>query len=193
MKGFLAQTIKVNNQGQLYKMSVYNLCEDCITRTMASTKKDEMDVDHFLQKIGQLGPFQIRILAMFLLIFFPVTYQTLVMVFMAYEPPWMCATNSSACLLPNATGKEIFSTATKPVELYTRRCKLNRTDWKFADRELYEGPHKTIVTEVSQNKRSIFKAINDKPNRFSAKVGGVLFRSSPFHNITSKLMKKTPI
>jgi len=110
-----------------------------------------MDIDHFLKKIGQLGPFQIRVLALFLLIFFPVTYQTLVMVFVAYEPPWMCTTNSTACLLPNATGRELFSTATKPVELYTRRCKLDRSDWKFADPDLYEGPRKTIVTEVSIN------------------------------------------
>ncbi|KXJ11859.1 organic cation transporter protein isoform X2 [Exaiptasia diaphana] len=106
-----------------------------------------MDVDNFLKNIGQFGPFQIRILAFFLFIFFPVTYQTLIMVFMAYEPPWMCTENSTACLLPNATGQEIFSTATKPIELYRRRCSLNRTEWKFADTNLYEGPHRTIVTD----------------------------------------------
>lgn len=108
-----------------------------------------MDVDNFLKNVGQFGPFQIKILAMFLLIFFPVTYQTLIMVFMAYEPPWMCVENSTACLQPNATGLEVFSTSTKPIELYQRRCSLNRTDWKFADTNLYEGPHRTIVTDVS--------------------------------------------
>jgi OCT family organic cation transporter-like MFS transporter 4/5 len=85
---------------------------------------------------------------MFLFIFFPITYQTLIMVFVAYEPPWMCTANSTACLQPNATGREIFSTATKPIALYDRRCSLNRSDWKFADYELYEGPHSTIVTQV---------------------------------------------
>ncbi|EDO36696.1 predicted protein, partial [Nematostella vectensis] len=104
-------------------------------------------VDQVLERIGQFGPFQKRILAMFMFIFFPLTYQTLIMVFVAYEPPWMCSTNSSACLLSNSTGREIYSTSTQPIELYHRRCKLNRTDWKFADPELYEGPVHTIVTE----------------------------------------------
>ncbi|XP_001628786.3 organic cation transporter-like protein [Nematostella vectensis] len=106
-----------------------------------------LEVDQVLEQIGQFGPFQIRILAMFLFIFIPLTYQTLLMVFVAYEPPWMCTTNSSACLLSNSTGREIYSTSTQPIELYHRRCKLNRTDWKFADPELYEGPVHTIVTQ----------------------------------------------
>ena len=114
-----------------------------------------MDTDEFLKRIGQFGLFQKRVLAMFLFIFFPITYQTLIMVFVAYEPPWMCTTNSTACIQPNATGREIFSTSTKPISLYERRCSLNRSDWKFADYDLYEGPHKTIVTEVSINREGI--------------------------------------
>ena len=111
-----------------------------------------LDVDSTLKRIGQFGPFQIRILALFLFIFFPVTYQTLIMVFVAYEPPWMCTQESLACLESNSTTAQsaLYSTATKPIELYKRRCSLNRTDWKFADYNLYEGPHQTIVHQVKK-------------------------------------------
>lgn len=111
-----------------------------------------LDVDSTLKRIGQFGPFQIRILAMFLFIFFPVTYQTLIMVFVAYEPPWMCARESLACFESNSTTARstVYSTATKPIELYKRRCSLNRTDWKFADYNLYEGPHQTVVHQVKK-------------------------------------------
>lgn len=112
-----------------------------------------LDVDTCLKRIGQFGPFQIRVLAMFLFIFFPITYQTLIMVFVAYEPPWTCSQQNDTCL-PIATNTsssttELYSTATKPKELYERRCiELKRSQWEFAPYSLYEGPHKTIVNEV---------------------------------------------
>ena len=109
-----------------------------------------LDVDSTLRRITQLGPYQICILVMFMFIFLPITYQTLIMVFAAYEPPWMCANNSSACLESNSSSalSKVYSTETRPIELYDRRCSLNRSDWKFADYNLYEGPHQTIVNEV---------------------------------------------
>lgn len=109
-----------------------------------------LDVDSVLKRIGQFGPFQIRILVMFMFIFFPITYQTLIMVFVAYEPPWMCTRTSLACFESNSSSARsvVYSTATKPIELYRRRCSLNRTEWKFADYNLYDGPHQTIVDEV---------------------------------------------
>ena len=113
-----------------------------------------LDVDSTLRRITQLGPYQIRILVMFMFIFLPITYQTLIMVFAAYEPPWMCANNSSACLESNSSSalSKVYSTATRPIELCDRRCSLNRSDWKFADYNLYEGPHKTIVDQVIKDK-----------------------------------------
>lgn len=109
-----------------------------------------LDVDSILRSIGQFGPFQIRILAMFLFIFFPITFQTLIMVFVAYEPPWMCAQQSESCVEFNRSSARsaVYSTATKPSELYERRCTLERSDWKFANYNLYDGPHNTIVDEV---------------------------------------------
>ena len=87
---------------------------------------------------------------MFLFIFFLITYQTLITVFIAYEPPWMCAQQSVACSESNSSSARsaVYSTATKPIKLYERRCSLNRSDWKFADYNLYEGPHETIVDDV---------------------------------------------
>ena len=109
-----------------------------------------LDIDSVLRRIGQFGPSQIRILVMFLFIFLPITYQTLIMVFVAYEPPWVCAQQRVACFESNSSSARstVYTTATKPSELYERRCSLNRTDWKFADYNLYEGPHQTIVDEV---------------------------------------------
>jgi len=108
-----------------------------------------LDVDSVLRRIDQFGPFQIRVLAMFLFIFLPITYQTLIMVFVAYEPPWMCTQQSVTCLESNLSSarSSVYSTATKPIELYERRCSLNRSDWQFADYDLYEGPHQSIVNE----------------------------------------------
>ena len=62
--------------------------------------------------------------------------------------------NSSACLESNSSSalSKVYSTATRPIELYDRRCSLNRSDWKFADYNLYEGPHKTIVDQVIKDK-----------------------------------------
>ena len=111
-----------------------------------------LDVDEVLQHIGQFGPYQIRILVLFLFTIFPITYQTLIMVFIAFEPPWMCVEGSSSCRganFTNSSSLQVFSTATKPKSLYERRCSLNRSDWKFADYNLYDGPHLTIVNQVT--------------------------------------------
>ena len=62
----------------------------------------------------------------------------------------MCTEGSSSCPCANFTNEstvEIYSTATKPKHLYERRCS-NRTDWKFADHDLYDGPHVTNVNQV---------------------------------------------
>ena len=120
------------------------------------------DVDTVLRQIGQLGPFQIRILAIFLPIFFSITYQSLIMVFTAYEPPWMCAKQSESCLQSNSSSADslvVYSTATQSIELYERRCTLNRSDWKFAPENLYEGPHNTIVDEVNLTIRIPFGSL----------------------------------
>ena len=111
-----------------------------------------LDVDRVLREIGQFGPYQIRVLVMFVFIFIPITYQTLIMVFMAYEPPWTCATaspNVSACVLANqTTAFEIYDTTTENKSLYERRCNISREEWRFADTTSYEGPHQTIVNTV---------------------------------------------
>ena len=108
-----------------------------------------LDVDQVLQHINELGPYQWRILLMFTFIFFPCTYQTLIMTFVAYEPSWQCSVNATSCLVGNSSINDIYNTSTANKWMYERRCKLNRSDWRYADSSLYEGPHNTIVTEVS--------------------------------------------
>lgn len=130
----------------LYSGLSLALAQDKIRLKMA------LDVDKVLQHIGQFGPYQIRILGLFLFTIFPITYQTLIMVFIAFEPPWMCVEGSSSCQganFTNGSSVQVFSTATKPKSLYERRCSLNRTEWKFADYDLYDGPHLTIVNQVN--------------------------------------------
>ena len=142
-------------------------------------------MDSVLRRIGQFGPFQIRILVMFMFLFFPITYQTLIMVFAAYEPPWMCSEQSVACLESNSSSalSMVYSTATQPKTLYERRCSLNRSDWKFADYNLYEGPHQTIVDEVKR-KKNTFCLHDTKVSLYS------FFRTIP--NIFIWLFSKLP-
>jgi len=62
----------------------------------------------------------------------------------------MCVEGSSSCQganFTNGSSVQVFSTATKPKSLYEKRCSLNRTEWKFADYDLYDGPHLTIVNQ----------------------------------------------
>lgn len=74
----------------------------------------------------------------------------------------MCAKQSESCLQSNSSSADnlvVYSTATQPIELYERRCTLNRSDWKFAYENLYEGPHNTIVDEVNLKIRIPFGSL----------------------------------
>lgn len=91
-----------------------------------------------LQRIGQMGRFQISRFAMYSLMMFALTFQYLNMFFLAAEPPWKCVENSTACKL---NGSFVVGDAD-----YDFRCKINRSEWEYAR---YEGPHDSIVSEVS--------------------------------------------
>ena len=95
-------------------------------------------VDEMLERVGQMGRFQTTRLAMYFLILCAPTFQFLNMFFLAAEPPWQCVRNSSACKL---NGSFMVGDAD-----YDFRCKINRSEWEYAR---YEGPHESIVSEVS--------------------------------------------
>ena len=102
-------------------------------------------VDEILEQIGQLGRFQVSRLAMFCLVMFPPTFHLLNMFFLAAEPPWQCAQNSTECKL-NGT----FAVGD---DNYDFRCNISRSEWEYAD---YEGPKDSIITEVSYRSNKSF-------------------------------------
>ena len=96
-------------------------------------------VDEILEQVGEFGRFQISRLAMFAFLMFPPTFHILNMYFLAAEAPWQCVKNSTACKL---NGSFVAGD-----DDYDFRCKINRSEWEYAD---YEGPKETIISEVSR-------------------------------------------
>ena len=118
-----------------------------------------LSVDRVLREIGQMGPYQIRTLVFFMFLFLPITFQTLVMVFVADNTAWKCSgavpRNESSCLQANQSATKIYMSGTDD---FRRRCKLDRDQWEFAG-SLYEGPEETIVTSVSFNGHAVMGSI----------------------------------
>lgn len=56
-----------------------------------------LSVDGFLSKIGSMGRFQWTLVCVVGIMLVPVTFQTLIMTFLALEPPWRCVQNSTVC------------------------------------------------------------------------------------------------
>ena len=96
----------------------------------------KLDVDEFLQYVGQFGKMQIILQVMFAWLMLPATFQTLLMTFVGNNPPWKCSGISAEC---NKT--RIF---TVKDDFYKQRCSMqNRTSWDFSKPKKY-----SIVTEV---------------------------------------------
>lgn len=49
-----------------------------------------IDVDEYLQHVGQFGKFQILLIFLFNLLILPSTYQTMIMGFVGNNPDWRC-------------------------------------------------------------------------------------------------------
>ena len=93
-------------------------------------------IDEAFEQIGSMGCYQIRLLAIFVFCAFSVVgFQALLITFIAAEPGWKCADNSTAC---NLTG--VHRPASKH---YNFRCDLDRSDWEFTD------DYTSAVTQVS--------------------------------------------
>ena len=95
-----------------------------------------LDVDQFLEYVGQFGRIQIILQVMFCCIIIPSTNQTLVMTFVGNNPPWRCRQISSEC---NKTGS--FDVNDK---FYNARCSMHRSSWEFTKPKKY-----SVVTEVT--------------------------------------------
>ena len=96
-----------------------------------------LDVDDFLEEVGQFGLYQKLITFIYCLIIFAPVYQTLVMAFVGSNPTWRCSDTglaSGTCNITEEIGED------RP--FYAARCNMNRTDWEFAtDRKF------SIITE----------------------------------------------
>ncbi|CAH3191008.1 unnamed protein product, partial [Porites evermanni] len=94
-----------------------------------------LSVDGFLSKIGSMGRFQWTLVCVVGIMLVPVTFQTLIMTFLALEPPWRCVQNSTVC---NFT-QEFSPTGNDPNKNF--RCEISDTEWEFTK------PYTSIITE----------------------------------------------
>lgn len=93
-----------------------------------------ISVDYALVELGDFGLFQWLILLGGSISEMAVTYQVLLLSFVAAEPKWSCVNGSSIC---NLTGS--FSVGD---DNYNARCDMPRSQWFFHD------DFTSIVTEV---------------------------------------------
>lgn len=56
-----------------------------------------LSVDEYLEYVGVMGRFQWIIVVIIGLMMVPVTFQTLIMTFLALEPEWKCVNGSNIC------------------------------------------------------------------------------------------------
>ena len=69
-----------------------------------------LTVDQYLEKIGGMGRFQWVVVVVVGVIMVPVTFQTLIMTFLALEPPWRCKAGSSICNFTRKSSKNYDTT-----------------------------------------------------------------------------------
>ena len=103
-------------------------------------EKKQLDVDEFLEYVGQFGKAQIILCTLFCIIIIPTTYQTLVMSFAGNEPPWRCS--STNVINTECTMNGTFS---RGDDFYEKRCNMNRSSWEFTKPKSF-----SIVTEVRE-------------------------------------------
>lgn len=78
-------------------------------------------IDRVLEHIGQLGPFQLKVMVIYSLVFIVPAYQALITVFINASPSWRCSPNNhSECnntIIYKSTDEE--------------RCRMNRGSWEY--------------------------------------------------------------
>ena len=99
-----------------------------------------LSIDEYLKHVGQLGLYQAIIMIVCSLLFFVPAHQSLVMVFVAHSPPWVCQSTqnnnkTSACTT------SMFHYEGQPG--FNLRCDYIRSEWKYT----LPASH-SIVSEV---------------------------------------------
>ena len=101
-------------------------------------KPAEVDVDEAFEIAGSFGRYQIMVTFLVCFTHAPILSQTLMLYFVANEPPWTCINNNSSVFCKNHFGEKIPQSS----ELFKEKCKLNRSEWIFTKDKTY-----SIVTE----------------------------------------------
>ena len=101
-------------------------------------KPTEVDVDEAFEIAGSFGRYQIMVTFLVCFTHAPILSQTLMLYFVANEPPWTCISNNSSVFCKNHFGEKIPQSS----ELFKEKCKLNRSEWIFTKDKTY-----SIVTE----------------------------------------------
>lgn len=109
---------------------------------------EALTIDEILEKIGSFGRYQIRlILLMGFMKIFGDGFQVMILSFIAAEPPWKCAANSTAC---NVTGTIV------PGHIqYKLRCNISRDDWEFDTTKFT-----SLVSEVNTKQTALLHGSN---------------------------------
>lgn len=97
-------------------------------------------IDEYLEYVGQLGRYQAIIIIVCSFLFFVPAHQSLLMVFVAHSPPWVCRSTqdnytTSACI------SSVFHYEGQPG--FNSRCDYARSEWKYT----LPASH-SIVSEV---------------------------------------------
>lgn len=83
-----------------------------------------LDIDQFLMRSGECGPYQFRLVVLIKILTFPLSFPVFLFYFIGVDPEW--------------TSRQNFKSHQKDD---IRRCSMNRSDWT------YDYPKTTLVTE----------------------------------------------
>ena len=101
------------------------------------------NLDDILPYVGELGKYQMILIAIMALAILLAGFPVLIMFFAGQNPPWQCVTNSTVCTL-NGTYKSGDKN-------YKARCSMPRSEWKFTKPKEY-----SIVTQVHKTVLEMF-------------------------------------
>ena len=123
---------------QVYKKNLSVMDKHESMANSSINKPAEVGVDEAFEIAGSFGRYQIMVTFLVCFTHAPILSQTLMLYFVANEPPWTCINNNSSVFCKNHFGEKIPQSS----ELFKEKCKLNRSEWIFTKDKTY-----SIVTE----------------------------------------------
>ena len=123
---------------QVYKKNLSVMDKHESMANSSINKPAEVDVDEAFEIAGSFGRYQIMVTFLVCFTHAPILSQTLMLYFVANEPPWTCINNNSSVFCKNHFGEKIPQSS----ELFKEKCKLNRSEWIFTKDKTH-----SIVTE----------------------------------------------